>query len=171
MAADARLVEGGDPTIRLERDLLDPPEVVWRAITDPTELARWFPCGVIVEGGQWVPGASISFPFPIDVIDLTMSGSVIEVSEPHVLSFTWGPETLRFELVPHGTGTTLVLFDTLSKEAAARNAAGWDDCLDLLVGLTTSKDAWRPRFEMYSALFAPTLGPQDGPPTGYKGDL
>jgi uncharacterized protein YndB with AHSA1/START domain len=170
VVADARLVEGGDPTVRLERELPDPPEVVWQALTDPSELARWFPCGVEVDGAQWVAGATISFPFPPDVIDLTLTGTVLEVDEPRVLAYTWGDEQLRFELSPNGAGTTLVLYDTLSPEAGARNAAGWDDCLDHLMGIPTTPSNWRPRFEVYSARFSPVLGPQEGPPAGYKGD-
>lgn len=171
MAGDARLAEGSEPTIRLERHLPDPPDVVWRALTEPEELAHWFPCGVEVAGGRWTPGAALTFPFPADVIDLTMTGVVLEVDEPRVLAYTWGDETLRFELSEHDGGTLLVLFDTLARNAAARNACGWDDCLDRLLGLPTSPEAWRRRFEVYSARFAPTLGPQDGPPDGYKGDL
>lgn len=31
--------------------------------------------------------------------------------------------------------------------------------------------AWRGHFDAYVAAFEPTLGPQEGPPEGYKGDL
>jgi hypothetical protein len=54
--------------------------------------------------------------------------------------------------------------------SAARNAAGWEVCLDRLAGLEPGADAWPPRFEAYSAAFTPALGPQEGPPPGYKGD-
>jgi Activator of Hsp90 ATPase homolog 1-like protein len=122
-----------------------------------------------VSGGLWEVGAGITFPFPPEVIDMTLTGEVLEVDEPKVLAFSWGDEKLRFELSPEGEGTHLVLIDELPAGAAARNAAGWEVCLDRLVGLDPSPDAWRPRFEAYAAAFEPALGPQEGPPAGYKG--
>jgi uncharacterized protein YndB with AHSA1/START domain len=169
---DAALVTGGTrPAVRLERHLADPPAVVWQALTDREQLRSWFPCDVIVSGGRWVVGAAISFPFPPDVIDMTLTGEVLEVDEPTTLAFTWGEEeTLRFELTPDGDGTRLVLIDELRAGAAARNAAGWQDCLDRLAGLEPAPDAWQSRFDKYAAAFESALGQQEGPPPGYKGD-
>jgi hypothetical protein len=53
----------------------------------------------------------------------------------------------------------------------ARNAAGWDDCLDRLAGLPAQPDAWRRRFTAYAAAFEPVIGPQEGPPAEYKGEV
>jgi hypothetical protein len=50
------------------------------------------------------------------------------------------------------------------------NAAGWDVCLDRLAGLDPAPDAWRSHFDAYSSAFEQTLGPQEGPPAGYRGD-
>jgi uncharacterized protein YndB with AHSA1/START domain len=167
---NATVVTKGDrPTVRLERELVDPPSVVWGAITEREQLAKWFPCDVIVEGERWVVGAAISFPFPSDVIDMTLQGEVLEVEEPTRLAFSWGDEVLRFELSESGSGTHLVLMDELAPSRAARNAAGWDDCLDRLVGLTIKNDAWQTHFAQYRSDFEPVLGPQEGPPAGYKG--
>jgi uncharacterized protein YndB with AHSA1/START domain len=167
---DATLVTGGArPAVRLERVLPDPPEVVWRAITEREQLKAWFPCDVIVAGGRWEPGAAIRFEFPPEVIDVTLTGEVLQADEPRRLAFTWGDEILRFELHAKGEGTLLVLTDELPGSIAARNAAGWDECLDRLTGLPGSSDPWQARFEKYSAVFGPELGPQEGPPSGYKG--
>jgi uncharacterized protein YndB with AHSA1/START domain len=164
------LTDRARPAVLLERTLLDPPDVVWQAITQPEQLRKWFPSDVIVDGGRWEVGAKITFPFPPDVIDMTLTGEVLEVDKPRLLAFTWGDETLRLELSAEGDGTRLVLIDELEPGAAARNAAGWDMCLDRLVGLEPASDAWRPRFKAYAAAFAPALGPQEGMPPGYKGD-
>jgi hypothetical protein len=43
-------------------------------------------------------------------------------------------------------------------------------CLDRLADLDPSADAWRSHFAAYSTAFTPILGPQQGPPAGYKGD-
>jgi uncharacterized protein YndB with AHSA1/START domain len=164
------LTEHDRPSVRLERQLPDPPAVVWRALTERKQLRSWFPSDVVVDGGEWVAGARITFTFPPEVIDMTLTGEVLEVDEPHLLVFTWGEETLRFELSPRDSGTGLVLIDELPAAAAARNGAGWEDCLDRLEGIEPAPDAWRSRFQELSAAFAPVLGPQEGPPPGYKGD-
>ena len=152
------------PAVRLERHLPDPPAVVWQALTERRQLRSWFPSDVIVSGGRWETGAAITFPFPPEVMDMTLTGEVLEVNEPNVLVFTWGEDTLRFELSAEGEGTRLVLIDELPAGAAARNAAGWESCLDRLAGLEPPPDAWQPRFERYAAAFEPTLGPQEAPP-------
>jgi uncharacterized protein YndB with AHSA1/START domain len=163
------LTNRNQPAVRLERQLADPPAVVWQALTEREQLRSWFPCDVIVEGGAWEPGAAITFEFPPEVIDMTLTGEVLEVDEPNALAFTWGEEVLRFELTANDAGTRLVLTDEVPPSAAARNAAGWELCLDRLAGLEPAADAWRPRFEAYSAAFTPELGLQEGPPAGYKG--
>jgi uncharacterized protein YndB with AHSA1/START domain len=105
-----------------------------------------------------------------EVIDMTLTGEALAVDEPHRLAFTWGEETLRFELSATEGGTLFVLVDELPASSAARNAAGWDVCLDRLAGLHPSPDAWQQRFATYVAAFEPVLGPQEGPPSGHKGD-
>ncbi len=86
--------EGVRPVLRFERHLAKPPAEVWHAITDRHELDAWFPHDV---EGEWKVGAELTFTDRESRMD-PMSGSVLEVDEPHVLSYTWGPEALRFEL-------------------------------------------------------------------------
>jgi hypothetical protein len=57
--------------------------------------------------------------------------------------------------------------EELSANIAARNAAGWDSCLDRLQH-GAEREQWKPRFDRYVAVFEPTLGHQDGPPEGYR---
>ncbi len=168
---DATLITNGigaRPAVRLERHLPGPPAVVWRAITEREQLSSWFPSDVVLGGGRWEKGASITFPFPPEVIDLTIEGQVLDVDEPNLLVFSWGDEILRFELSPDDGGTLLVLIDELPPGAAARNAAGWEVCLDRLAGLEPAAEAWQPHFVAYVAAFEPVLGPQEGPPVGYR---
>jgi uncharacterized protein YndB with AHSA1/START domain len=83
---DATLMpEGAQPAIRLERVLADPPAVVWRALTERDQLRSWFPSDVVVDGGEWVVGAALTFRFPPEVIDTTLTGEVLTVDEPHTL--------------------------------------------------------------------------------------
>jgi uncharacterized protein YndB with AHSA1/START domain len=153
MTDAALLTDRAQPAVRLERHLQDPPEVVWRALTEREQLRSWFPSDVIVDGGHWEVGAAITFPFPPDVIDMTLSGEVLEVDEPNALAFTWGDDMLRFELAAEGAGTRRVLVDKLSADSAARNAAGWEVCLDRLAGLHPAPDAWQPHFERHETAF------------------
>jgi uncharacterized protein YndB with AHSA1/START domain len=153
------------PAVRFERDLPDPPDAVWRALTDPQELKSWFPCEILAD--RWEAGAALRFVFP-EHEEYNMGGVVLECDEPRVLAYTWGEETLRFELTPtEAGGTRLVLFDELAPGIAARNAAGWQLCLERLAGRAPADDAWRPLFAQYSAAFEPELGPQEGPPPGF----
>lgn len=170
MSDGTLITTGPRPAVRLERHLPDPPTIVWRAITEREQLQSWFPSDVIVDGGQWKVGAAISFPFSPDFIDMTLEGEVFAVDEPNVLSFSWGEEILRIELSPEDGGTRLVLIDELPAGFAARNAAGWEVCLDRLAGLDPDQIGWQPRFEAYAAAFEATLGPQEGPPAGHNGD-
>lgn len=171
---EATLVtQGTRPAIRLERRLVDPPETVWEALTDTEQIRSWFPCQVAVKGEAWVVGAAIVFTFPSEVADMTLSGEVLEVDRPRLLAYTWGEETLRYELRPDGDGTVLVMTDELPPGmagVAARNAVGWETCLDRLEHSPVDRGPWGPRFEAYAAAFGPVLGEQEGPPSSYKGD-
>jgi len=52
---------------------------------------------------------------------------------PEVMEFTWGTDRLRIELRADGAGTLLILTDTFDELGkAARDGAGWHECLDLL---------------------------------------
>jgi len=154
------LTDDARPAIRFERHLADPPEVVWGALTDQEQLRSWFPCDVILSGGRWEVGAAITFPFRSETLHLTFTGEVLEVDEPNALAFTWGEDRLRFELSREGTGTRLVLIDELPPDSAARNAAGWESCLDRLEGREPAPEAWQQRFEHYRQVFEPALGTQ-----------
>jgi len=154
---------GGRVRLRFERDLAAPPEAVWRALTDREELAAWFPCDIVAE--EWRSGVLLRFVFR-DGEAPEFSGTVLECDEPRLLAFTWGDETLRFELSRSGGGTRLVMTDELDPPIAARNSAGWELCLDRLNGGVPGEGAWRVLFDRYVAAFEPTLGPQEGPPPG-----
>jgi len=152
----------GRPVVRLERHLGRPPAEVWRALTDRDELNSWFPCDIVTDG--WKVGATLRFIFR-DGEWTDLVGTVLEYDEPRVLSFTWGAETLRFELTEEDGGTALVLTDELDPSIAARNASGWEVCLDMLEKKPTEPDVWKVHFERYVEAFVPILGDQEGPPT------
>lgn len=165
MSEATLLQAGARPVLRFERHLDKSIETVWRAVTDPTEMSSWFPTRIEID--EWKVGASLTHHF--DQHDIgPLPGTVLEWDPPRRVRFTWGADTIGFELsaAPDG-GTIFVLTEELSANAAARNAAGWEACLDRLQRRNES-ESWRARFEGYVAAFEPILGHQDGPPEGYR---
>jgi uncharacterized protein YndB with AHSA1/START domain len=154
------------PALVFERRLSHPVDAVWRAITEPGELAAWFPN--TVEGDLRV-GGQIRFTFPEGLDYPPMEGEVLEFDPPRRFHFTWGPDELRFDLeeLDAGQGCLLRLTDVLSEsEKAARDAAGWHVCLDTLedhlAGVPTSapgtrpSSAWQDYYDRYAAQGMPT---------------
>jgi len=162
---EATLLRAGErPVLKFERHLQKPVDDVWRAVTDPSEMRAWFPTRIEID--EWKVGAQLTHFFDEHDID-ALPGEVLEWDPPRRVSFTWGTDTICFELAPSPNGgTTFVLTEELDANAAARNAAGWDACLDQLQ-LGIAGEPWKPRFDRYVAVFEPVLGAQDGPPDGY----
>ena len=154
---------GTRPVLRFERHLPKPIDEVWRAVTDPDEMRAWFPTRI--EIAEWRAGAPLVHHFDEHDID-PLPGTVLEWDPPRRVAFTWGTDTIGFELTAAGDGgTRFVLTEELGASIAARNAAGWESCLDALEHGASHRD-WKARFDMYSARFEPVLGPQEGPPAG-----
>jgi uncharacterized protein YndB with AHSA1/START domain len=133
---------------------------VWRAVTDPVEMRAWFPTRIEID--RWERGATLTHHFDDSSVG-ALPGTVLECSEPHRLVFTWGDDTIGFELSPVDGGTRFVLTEELGAAKAARNAAGWEVCLERLVTGSVGED-WTSRFERYSAAYEPLLRAQEGPP-------
>ncbi len=152
---------GPRPVLRFERHLPESIDVVWNAVTDLDEMRSWFPTRIEVD--EWKVGATLTHHFDEhDVGPLT--GTVLEWDPPHRVRFTWDVDTITFELTSADDGGTIfVLTEELVASHAARNAAGWEICLDRLQ-FHHETETWSARFHHYSELFEPVLGPQDGPP-------
>jgi len=154
---------GARPVLRFERHLHRPVDEVWQAATDPEEMRSWFPTRIVMD--EWKVGAGITHHFDEHAIE-PLAGTVLEWDPPRRVSFTWGDDIISFELTGADDGGTIfVLTEELSASHAARNAAGWESCLDRLE-FGSEKEGWQPRFDRYAASFAPILGSQDGPPEG-----
>jgi uncharacterized protein YndB with AHSA1/START domain len=85
------------PALRFERRLNHPVARVWRAVTEPDELERWFVAPV-----DWKPEAGEVFEA------LGQTGRITELEPPHVIAWVWGDELFRFDLEPGGRGLPLV---------------------------------------------------------------
>jgi len=155
------------PALRFERRIGHPIESVWEAITQPAELAQWFPCEVEVDLRL---GGRMTFVFPEMTLPdeaSTLLGEVTELDPPTRFSFLWGEDHLHFALEPLGDGAACVLRFTVELDArnkAARDAAGWHVCLDGLERLLdgnrmerpSAPDEWRPLYEAYERRGMPT---------------
>jgi uncharacterized protein YndB with AHSA1/START domain len=147
----------GSPIVRFERTFPHSTTQVWDAITDPARLAKWFP--TTVEFDELRAGAPITFRFAEDRYP-SMRGAFREVTPPRRLSFTWADDVLTFELDERDGGDACRLSFTVvldSADKAARDAAGWDDCLDMLDAVVSGEtperpwkpESWRTRYDEY----------------------
>jgi len=159
----------GRPAVRFERTYPHPPERVWAAITEPGELAHWFPSAVSLE-----PRVGGTATFTADPNTEDESGSVLAFDPPRRLAYTWGGDELHFSLEPTGAGgCTLTLVNVLeTRDAAARNAAGWTVCLAELGKHVSgavadgphsaTAEPWEPVYDEYVAAGMPAGAPIPG---------
>jgi hypothetical protein len=72
---------------------------------------------------------------------------VLVYEPPRQLAYTWGDDELHFELEPEtNAACRLTLIDVLEeRQAAARNAAGWELCLTELATYLSGGDGAGPR--------------------------
>jgi uncharacterized protein YndB with AHSA1/START domain len=98
-------------------------ERVWRAVTAPAELARWF-----VAEAPWTPEAGEAFEAGGE------SGRITALEPPRLIAWTWGVERYSFELRPDGEGCVLVFVHVFNPELGPgwQHAAGWETYLSRL---------------------------------------
>ncbi len=151
--------------LRFERTLNHPVEKVWRAVTEPAGLSAWFPFDI---EGPRETGADLRFVFREQEGE-EFPGRMVEFTPTSAMELEWeGAETLRLELVPDGPGCVLTLinrFDEVGK--AARDAAGWHECLDALEAHLDGEPAPEGVWQAVHAKYVERFGPQAatiGPP-------
>ncbi len=100
----------GQFAIRFVRQVAQSPDYVWPFITTPDGLISWlFPAPIDLSGPA---GTEVTFVFPDDRAP-TQSGQIIASTHPTLLEFTWGEETLRWDLTPIPQGYTELVFTNL----------------------------------------------------------
>lgn len=109
-----------------ERALPAAPEAAFRALTEPAELARWFPFEI---RGRRAIGAELTFVDPSGELP-PESGVVIEYQPPSVVAYRWGDQEFHWQLRPEGEGTLLVLVNTFTPAMKVERdeAACWGHC-------------------------------------------
>jgi uncharacterized protein YndB with AHSA1/START domain len=133
-------IEGEYATLRYERRLLHPPEVVWKAITDPKEVTVWFSTSAKIDAR---PGGAIEY---ISVpVGFRRTGRILVWDPPRVFEHEWridphpqlpngeAESIIRWELVRDAGQTILmVTHSRLTKDNGLRFAPGWHAFLDRL---------------------------------------
>jgi uncharacterized protein YndB with AHSA1/START domain len=122
---------GGGFAWQFERQLPHSPGRVFRALTDPAELADWFPFDI--EGPREV-GARLRFVARGGELP-PEEGTLTELEPPRLIAFTWGEQAFRWEIEPTARGSRLLMVNTFSEEMKAeRDVHGWEHCHAGLAG-------------------------------------
>ena len=112
----------GRPALRFDRTLAHSVERVWRAISDPTELERWFPAAA-----DWTPAPGETFEA------YGATDEVTEVNAPHRLAWIFAGDQYSFELAAQEGDCRLTFTHVFDDRAlAAQTAAGWEAYLSRL---------------------------------------
>lgn len=159
---------GGGWALTFTRHLDHPPDTVWRAVSEDEHLAAWFPQRI---EGERRAGAPLRF---VTEGGESFDGEMVAFDPPRRLELRWGGDLVRIELEPEGTGTRLTLTDTFGELGrAARDAAGWHECLDRLVADldSTAPSPWSERWLAVHPRYVAAFGPEAssiGPPEGWE---
>ena len=143
-------------TINLVADIAAPPDIVFRALTNPAELAQWWGAEGVYQterwevdlrpGGKWksyiaaTEGEEMADARTPE--DQTVGGEYITVDPPRVLEFTWSPSwdgfavtTVKCEIEPTATGSRLTLVHSGfggKPDMAKAHGEGWERVLGWL---------------------------------------
>lgn len=142
-------------TLVTEIDIAAPPDRVFRALTDPEQLQRWF-CGDETcpvkfwkmdarRGGQYRYETAKSSTLSINgVNEFKCYGEILEIDPPRLLVYSWianwhddkqRKTVVRWELTKAGQGTHVkVTHSGLAQEKVARDdyRGGWPGVVDNL---------------------------------------
>ena len=128
------------PSLTIERDYDALPARVWDALTDRSELARWFWPPRLATSAETDPRSGGRYRIASDVGEMAAEGEYRVFAPPEHLAFTWrwdgeDDETLvTIDLRPTGAGTHLRLLHDGFPDGETRDvhAQGWQDCLERL---------------------------------------
>jgi len=148
MTAAASTDAAAERELLLTRVLDAPRVLVFKALTEPEHLVRWWgPQGFTLPSCEMdlCPGGAFRFLMrSAEGTEHRLQGIYREVVPPERLVFTWawvdsecgaGPETLvTLTLEEHGAGTLLTLHQAVFESVTARDAhaEGWTECLERL---------------------------------------
>jgi len=171
-ATGAQVQKNGDAwTLILIRDLRQPPEMVWEALTAPEQLREWAPFDADRNLDATGPVTLATVGAPKSQMS---TSNVTRAEAPRLLEYGWGGNVIRWELKPLGKGTRLTLWHNIDRDYVAMGAAGWHICLDVLdsmlsgdpIGRIVGGDAMNFEWKRLNAEYAAQFGVEArNPPT------
>jgi uncharacterized protein YndB with AHSA1/START domain len=122
----ALIVADGAFVWSFEQRLAAPPEVAFRALSEPEQLARWFPFEI---RGERALAAELTFVDPSGELP-PEHGVITDYQPPRVIAYSWGEQHFRWVLASEGEGSRLVLENTFSQAMKVERdqAACWGHC-------------------------------------------
>jgi uncharacterized protein YndB with AHSA1/START domain len=136
-------------TVNVVADIAATPEKVFRALTDPNEVVKWWGADGVYRTERWEsdlrPGGKwksyIAAPEGAEMSDprtpepQTVGGEYITVDPPRLLEFTWSPSwdgfattRVRYEIEPNTTGSRLTVIHsgfTGRPDMSTAHGEGW----------------------------------------------
>ncbi|MCP5109354.1 MAG: SRPBCC domain-containing protein [bacterium] len=141
-----------EDSLVVETDIAAAPERVFRALTDPQEVVKWWGAKDLYQTESWESdlrpaGAWKGSGTNADGRPFEVKGKFLEVDPPRLLSFTWEPSwdewqldtptTVRIELTPTAEGTHIKLIHSGfagHQESLQGHQEGWPRVLGWLGG-------------------------------------
>jgi uncharacterized protein YndB with AHSA1/START domain len=129
-------------------EIAAPVEAVFRALTDPGELAAWWGSATDYRTHSWQVDLRAGGRWSCQAVDAKdghkseVRGEYLTVEPPRLLVFTWEPSwekyartTIRYDLTPVASGTRLVVTHSgfTTATAAQGHEKGWGRVLGWLV--------------------------------------
>lgn len=159
------VIEGDEATLVFWRRLPQPPEAVWKALTDPSELSGWYMTKALIDGRE---GGTVDFQAGPSRLHVT--GRILTWDPPRTFEHEWKvaprPElpsgedaTIRWELRRDGDGTILHLeHRNLNRETALGFAPGTHAFLDRLEAQLSRQPLpnWQERYGVVVPKYPPS---------------
>lgn len=159
------LLEGDRATLVFRRRYGHPPETVWRALTDPSELRGWYLTKATIEGRE---GGAVDFHAGPSQLHVT--GRIRTWDPPRVFEHEWNVDphpalpsgeraVIRWELQRDGEGTILWLrHENLRRLTALGFAPGTHAFLDRLGAHLNAQPLpdWQARYAQVAPQYPPS---------------
>jgi uncharacterized protein YndB with AHSA1/START domain len=149
-------------TLVFVRELRHPPEKVWDALTEQSQVGEWAP--FTSDRDLDAPGDATLTMIDGDVSE-ELPAKVLRAERPTLLEYSWGDDRLRWELAPADSATKLTLRHTIAdRDFVPKAAAGWHLCIDVMehlldgepVGPIRGRDAmnhgWQELHDAYASV-------------------
>lgn len=158
-------MEGEKATLVFRRRFAHSPAVVWKSLTDPSELSKWYMTKAVIVGGE---GGTIDFVAGPSRLHVT--GRILTWRPPTVFEHEWKvaprPELksgedaiIRWELRQDGEGTILHLeHRLLNRETAIGFAPGTHAFMDRLEAQLDNLPLpnWQERYQQVASSYPPS---------------